>query len=144
MTESRAVASGTAAPVLAGPLFRLLWWAWLYASRMRMRMDYMNGGTTATAAAAVAPHQPLSFNFPKCPFGKQKIVYRSCQPCWFTQWSFLHYDESKDAVFCQTCLKGFKQKKMRTSSADPAFVSQIVTIILYIFLLVCYFLFYVQ
>ena len=38
--DSRAVASGTAGPVLAGPLFRLLWWAWLYALRMRMRMDY--------------------------------------------------------------------------------------------------------
>ena len=72
------------------------------------------------------PHQPLSFNFPKRSFGKKRTVERSFQPSWFAKWPFLHYDESKDAVFCHTCLMGFKLKRMKTSMrADPAFVSSI-------------------
>ena len=40
--------------------------------------------------------------------------------------AFFHYNESKDAVFCHTCLMGFKLKRMKTSMrADPAFVSSI-------------------
>ena len=35
---------------------------------------------------------------------------------------FLHY-EAKDVVYCHTCLLGFKLKRMKTNSADPAFVS---------------------
>ena len=66
------------------------------------------------------PHQPLNFNYPKQAFGKKNVVYRSFQPRWFSQW---HYDEAKDVVYCHTCLRGFKLKRMRTNSADPAFVS---------------------
>ena len=45
------------------------------------------------------------------------------QQSWFTQWPFLHYDESNDLAYCHTCVMGFKQKKMRAAKADPAFVS---------------------
>ena len=71
----------------------------------------------------VSPHQPVDFNFPKRPFGVKSIVYRSFQATWFKQWPFLHYDELKDAVYCHTCVTGFKQGKMRTSKASSAFVS---------------------
>ena len=70
------------------------------------------------------PHQPLNFTFPKRSFGKKKVVQRSFQPSWFSQWPFLHYDESKDVVYCHTCVIGFKLRRMKTSTrADPAFVS---------------------
>ena len=42
---------------------------------------------------------------------------------WFKQWTFLHYDEAKDLVYCYTCL--FKEKGLRSANADPAFVSSL-------------------
>ena len=67
------------------------------------------------------PHQPASFSFPQRFLGK-KVVHRSFQPSWFNQWKFLHYDESRDVVFCHICLKGFEEKKMKSNRADSAFV----------------------
>ena len=65
------------------------------------------------------PHQPLSS---KRSFGHGK-EFSAKLVC---KMAFLHYDESKDAVFCHTCLMGFKLKRMKTSMrADPAFVSSI-------------------
>ena len=70
------------------------------------------------------PHQPgQGFKFPKRSFGKKNVILRSFQQSWFTQWPFLHYDESNDLAYCHTCVMGFKQKKMRAAKADPAFVS---------------------
>jgi hypothetical protein len=85
----------------------------------------------ATAAVHVGPavdvpdqpHQPLTFSFPKRSFGKTAPVFRSFQPSWFSQWPFLHYDETNDVAYCHTCLMEFKMKRMRTNTADPAFVS---------------------
>ena len=36
-----------------------------------------------------ANHPPLSYNFPKRPFGKKNVVYRSCRAEWFRSWSSL-------------------------------------------------------
>ena len=73
---------------------------------------------------ADSPHQPgLGYKFPKRSFGKKTVVARCFQPTWFQQWPFLHYDETNDLVYCHTCVTSYKQKKMRTSKADPAFVS---------------------
>ena len=70
------------------------------------------------------PHQPgQGFKFPKRSFGKKTVVKRSFQAAWFQQWPFLHYDQANDLVYCHVCVKSFKQKTMRTSKADPAFVS---------------------
>ena len=67
------------------------------------------------------PHQPSAqFPFPKRVFSKQ---CRSFQHSWFTQWKFLYYDEANDIVFCHTCVSAFKQGKMKSSCAEPAFVS---------------------
>ena len=52
---------------------------------------------------AETPHQLVSFLFPKRPFGKKNVVYRSFQPSRFTSWKWLHYDETTDAVLCQLC-----------------------------------------
>ena len=44
---------------------------------------------------------------------------------WFKQWNFLHYGEAKDLVYCYTCLLCFKKKRLRSTNADPAFVSSL-------------------
>ena len=78
-----------------------------------------------SAVIPTKPHQPLSFNFPKRSFGKKRKVFLAKMVCKMA-FLFLHYDESKDAVFCHTCLMGFKLKRMKTSMrADPTFVSSI-------------------
>ena len=71
------------------------------------------------------PHQPELFPFPKKAFGKKKIVYRSCQASWFHSWSWLHYNEPKDSLFCHLCCRGIKEKKitMKPGVTDEAFVS---------------------
>ena len=78
---------------------------------------------TDTVDIPAKPHQPTTFRYPKRSFGKKKVVQCSFKASWFAKWPFLHYIESKDVVFCHTCLVGFKLKRMRTNSADPAFVS---------------------
>ena len=54
---------------------------------------------------ADTPHQPLSFPLPKQWYGMKNIVYRSLQPSWFDSWTWLHYDETTDAVLCHLCTK---------------------------------------
>ena len=61
------------------------------------------------------PNQPTSFSFPKRCFGKKTVVHRSFQPSWFCQWLYFHYDEARDLAFCQTCVMGFKEKKVKAS-----------------------------
>ena len=61
------------------------------------------------------PSQPRRFNFPKRPFGKKNVVYRSFQAAWFDRWRWLHYDCSRDVAFCFTCIKAIKAGKMKIS-----------------------------
>ena len=69
-------------------------------------------------------HRPLSsYSFPKRPFGKKNPVERSCQAAWFQSWSWLHYDEGEDTVFCYICMRAYKERKMSGKSGDTAFVS---------------------
>ena len=70
------------------------------------------------------PHHPMGLTFPKRSFGEKNPVLRSFQAAWFNTWSFLHYDEGKDLAYCHICVKGFKERKMKSSTrADHAFVS---------------------
>ena len=70
------------------------------------------------------PYHTMGLTFPKRSFGEKNPVLRSFQAAWFMTWSFLHYDEGKDLAYCHICVKGFKQRKMKSSTrADPAFVS---------------------
>ena len=65
------------------------------------------------------PNQPTNIVFPKRMFS-QKL--RSFQASWFNTWCWLHYDSSKDAAFCHTCITGLLQHKMKATNVDPAFV----------------------
>ena len=57
------------------------------------------------------PQHPLSFKFPKHEFGKN-IVNRSFQAQWFNRWTWLHYEETTDWVFCFTCIKAYLENKL--------------------------------
>ena len=67
------------------------------------------------------PHQPKNITFPKVLFGKAEIALRSFNSSWFSKWEWLHWDER---VFCFTCVSAFKQKKLRSATADIAFISR--------------------
>ena len=98
---------------------------------------------TTTAAASQselilpqAPHQPLNFSFPMRQFGSRN-VNRCFQPIWFSKWPFLHYDESRDLVFCHVCMKADQTShKIRGSNADAAFVSLLLCIIKILYLII--------
>ena len=72
-----------------------------------------------------AAHQPRTFEFPKREFGKTSVTYRAFQAKWFDRWSWLHYDEAKDVVFCFTCLHVHANGKLVWSAnADGAFIDR--------------------
>ena len=98
-----------------------------------MRISSPRARTRVTAMATSVgeqdvsskPHHPAAgFQFPTRSFGKTKVVHRSFQFTWFSQWPFLHYDEAKDVVYCHTCLMALKQERLMSKNADPAFVSK--------------------
>ena len=44
--------------------------------------------------------------------------------CWFDKWEWLHWDETSERAFCFTCVRAFKQKKLRSGAADAAFITK--------------------
>ena len=62
-------------------------------------------------------------SYPSGHSGKKNVVFRSVQHSWLRQWQFLHYDVKNDLAYCHTCVMDFKQKKMKASTVDPAFVN---------------------
>ena len=48
------------------------------------------------------PFQPKNYNFPKKQYSDRS---RSCLSSWFDTFTWLHYDFSKDALFCVVCIK---------------------------------------
>ena len=70
-----------------------------------------------------APHQPRGFDFPKREFEKKSVVKRAFQAKWFDRWSWLHYSEARDVVFCFTCFRAHAEGKLVWSAnADGAFI----------------------
>ena len=61
------------------------------------------------------PHQPTDFKFRKQAFRK---AMRSCQPSWFKQFNFLHYDEAHDLLFCHRLDDGRAHPEFPTSVED--------------------------
>ena len=80
--------------------------------------------TLTTPLIGDHPHQPSEFAFPKREFGRQTKVKRSFQGTWFKQWSWLHYVEEKDTVFCYLCVKAYRENKLTRGTIDPSFISR--------------------
>ena len=71
-----------------------------------------------------SPNQPRNISFPKVSFGKAKPTYRSFNVGWFDKWSWLHWDVATERAYCHTCVLAYKQNKLRSLCADPAFISR--------------------
>ena len=70
------------------------------------------------------PNQLIKFNFPKRAFGAKEITHRSFQPKWFQKWSWIHYDEARDIVFCSICVKATRSKQLKAAkTCDASFIS---------------------
>ncbi len=78
------------------------------ATQDQYRVDSMASKLMSALTAEVPekPYQPKDYNFPKRVFGKKGDTSRAFQSHWFKIWTFLHYDETKDVVFCHTCMVG--------------------------------------
>ena len=61
------------------------------------------------------PNHPKDFSFPKRPFGSRSVMY-SAHSGWFSTWPILHYDESKDVIYCHTCVTAIKLDRLRWSN----------------------------
>ena len=73
-----------------------------------------------TSLVAEKPCLPSSFfSFPKTGFGKQN---RSFQYRWFTEFSWLDYDEVNNSVTCFICKKHLKNLEMEKNK-EEAFLS---------------------
>ena len=65
------------------------------------------------------PNQPPStFKFPVTKIGDRN---RSCQSKWFEEFGWLHYDESRNRVFCYYCVQAVQEKKLFNTKAEDAF-----------------------
>ena len=68
-------------------------------------------------------NQPANYKFPKCHFGKTKLVSRSFQLQWFQKWKWLHYDEARDLAFCHICSTAVRTGKMKNcDNVDLTFI----------------------
>ena len=52
------------------------------------------------------------------------MVRRACNPSWFDSYSWLHYEESRDVVFCYLCKQASQQNKLKATCVDAAFISR--------------------
>ena len=68
------------------------------------------------------PNQPATFKFPQRSFGKTNPVQRSFQVSWFSNRTWLHYDEANDLAFCHTCMIAYKDGKLNLETMDKAFI----------------------
>ena len=125
----RGAIDGPASPVLAGPLLRsfmninYFWNAWEGAGPRVHKLTIASSSSTSaslqTSTLAIdKPHQPLSFPYPKRPFGKTTIVHRSFQSAWYSSWSWLHYNETNDTVLCHLCAGAAARSDMVTPRKD--------------------------
>ena len=75
-------------------------------------------------APSYSLHQPKKFSFPYRSYGKTKVVQRRFQAEWFDTWTWITYDETKNAVFCIVCQQASKEKKLSNSKYEPTFISK--------------------
>ena len=75
-------------------------------------------------APSYSPHQPKKFSFPYRSYGETKVVQCRFQAEWFDKWTWITYDETKDAVYCIVCQQASKEKKLSNSKYEPTFISK--------------------
>ena len=60
-----------------------------------------SGSSSSLSDITDKPNQP---DFPKCPFGKTKVVHCAFQASWFKGFQWLHYSTTDDLAYCFTCV----------------------------------------
>lgn len=65
------------------------------------------------------PNQPKIFSYPKRKFGKEE---RAFLPAWYDRWTWLHYDEVKDSVWCITCQNAHRHNMLNDLKIEDAFI----------------------
>ena len=68
------------------------------------------------------PNQSNTFKWPQRCFGKTNPVKRSFQASWFSNRTWLHYDEANDLAFCHICSVAYKDGKLNQHTIDKAFI----------------------
>ena len=66
------------------------------------------------------PYQPSDLDFPKSTFGNDP-KQRSFNKSWFEHFPWLHYDQSKDAAFCFTCIVALSKNMISSSKVEKVF-----------------------
>ena len=64
------------------------------------------------------PCHLVGSNFQSRTFGSAKKVNRSFQSSWCHRFSWVHYDNAQDLVFCFSCCKAAKEGKVRLTGAE--------------------------
>ena len=59
------------------------------------------------------PHAKVVFL--KHAFGRKKEFFCGAQHHWFMQWSFLHYDQGKEVVFCELRMGGEVRSNLKST-----------------------------
>ena len=60
--------------------------------------------------------------FPQRCFGRTNPVKRSFQAPWFSNRTWLHYDEANDLAFCHICSVAYRDGKLNNHTLDKAFI----------------------
>ena len=66
------------------------------------------------------PNQSREFELPPRHFGKEEAG-RTFQPHWFDKYSWIHYDQDRDAAFCHVCINALKENMISSNKAEDAF-----------------------
>lgn len=73
-------------------------------------------------AFIVSPNQPSNYEFPKTKFGS---ISRSVQSSWFSEYPWLHYNESENLLYCYICHNQFHKDNLKSvANVEQAFVKK--------------------
>lgn len=89
----------------------LAFWSTVLQSVKVFSTDYEQLFFTRDVRHLQSPNQPTNITFPKLS-GKKETFGRSFQSRWFNDFSWLHYHEKEDAVYCFTCLKAIENNAL--------------------------------
>ena len=66
----------------------------------------LNDKTVCVCRSSImdVPNQPKTFKFPQRSVGQKNPVKKSFQSSFFTNRTWLHYDEANDLAYCHVCM----------------------------------------
>ena len=95
------------------------------SSNIKESLDVSNTKETGRSKVVSKEHfvPPSNFKFPEKKFGNETFR-RSCQPKWFVEFPWLHYDLASDSVLCFKCMKSEENSYLLAErKKEQAFIS---------------------